>query len=924
MTPKQIDKLRPFLEGSGPGEDGEWGLRCPLHDDTKRSASINVSSGLWYCQACEEGGRVATLLRKMKELGVEVEGTSGSSEAGGRPVGEEFPFNDNHVRSWQAALAAESARLKDFCDRRGLGAETLDEFEVGWRDHDQAFTIPVRDSEGELVSVRFYQLDPPEGRRKIWGVRGFNSPLLYPIDALIEPDPIIICEGEWDAMILWQYGFNAITRTAAADVWNIEWNKLFSGREVYLCHDADTKGQKANNKIEKLLRSVAAAIYTIVLPYEVGDKHGKDISDFFLDGYDDEDLQKLMDQAKESGPPVQADRGVVDVRVMDSLGADHFGERMRMRVTVTGKRNPPYMLPKDVTFNCTMDAGAKCKFCPMQDAMGNMNRVVTSQDDVLLSMMNSTEAQVRTMLRERNSIQKCGKLEITVNEFQPVEELYVRPSIDTKITSQDSGDYTSRRVYSTASHDTKTNSTIELVGTVHPSPKNQMNEFMAWEAGEVDTDIDKFEMTAEMGERLKIFQSSDPLYGLDVIADDLSANITKIYGRTQMHVFMDLVYHSVLGFNFLGETITKGWLDGLVLGDTRTGKSWVADQLRHHYGLGEMITCESASFAGIVGGVQQFSTNVWDVSWGTIPLNDRRAVIMDEVSGMTTDEIAQMSSIRSSGEAQITKIKAERTLARTRLLWIGNPRNAKMTDFTFGVYAIKPLVGNNEDVARFDMVMSVMSDEVDPEAINTQDHRRVPHVYTSELCNALLLWCWSRTPEQVTWSRGAEQSVLDYALKLAHEYMEDPPLIQGANVRVKLARIAAAIAARLFSTDNKFQKVIVRRSHVEAAYEFLCTLYNTDRFGYLQVSKELKNDVIIAEGHIAEAESWAWSNPNAAKLMKTRPSFRRSDLEDVLNVSREEANGIVNKMWDWRMIRRDGPDNIPTQTFQSILREVIT
>jgi len=291
---------------------------------------------------------------------------------------------------------------------------------------------------------------------------------------------------------------------------------------------------------------------------------------------------------------------------------------------------------------------------------------------------------------------------------------------------------------------------------------------------------------------------------------------------------------------------------------------------------------------------------------------------------MTTEEIAQMSSIRSSGEAQITKIKSERTLARTRLLWIGNPRNAKMTDFTFGVYAIKPLVGNNEDVARFDMVMSVMSDEVDPEAINTQDHRQVPHVYTSELCNALLLWCWSRTPDQVTWARGAEQSVLDYALKLAHEYQEDPPLVQGANVRVKLARIAAAIAARLFSTDRKYQTIIVRRSHVEAAYEFLCTLYSTERFGYLQVSNELKNDIIIAEGHVAEAEAWAWSNPNAAKLMKTRPSFRRSDLEDVLNVSREEANGIVNKMWDWRMIRRDGPDNIPTQTFQTILREVIT
>lgn len=924
VTERQIETLSSYLEGSGPRDsNGEWDMRCPLHDDSRRSASLNVNTGLWYCNACEQGGRVATLLKQMKELGVEVS-DGGRVKEGGKSMGQKFPYNDNHVRAWEAALAASSSRLKELCDRRGLETETLVEHEVGWRDHDQAYTIPIRDSEGELIGVRFYQLDPPPDRRKIWGVTGFNSPQLYPIDALLEPDPIIICEGEWDAMMLWQYGFNAITRTAAADVWKTEWNRLFSGRELYLCHDADAKGQKANHKLEKLLRSVAAAVYTITLPYEITEKHGKDVTDFFMEGFDDEDFSKLMDQAREAGPPVQAERGTLDVRVVDSLGAEHFGERMRMRVTVTGKRNPPYMLPKDVTFTCTMDAGAKCKFCPMMDAMGNMNRVVSSQDEILLGMMSSTEGQVRNMLREKNYIQKCTKLEITVNQHQPMEEIYVRPSIDQRITSRDAGDFTSRRVFSTASHDTKTNSTIELVGTVHPNPKNQMNEFLAWEASEVDTDIDKFEMTPELGKRLEIFQNTDPLYGLDLIADDLSANVTRIYGRTQMHVFMDLVYHSVLGFDFLGERVTKGWLDGLVLGDTRTGKSWVAEQLRLHYGLGEMITCESASFAGIVGGVQQFSTNVWDVSWGTIPLNDRRAVIMDEVSGMTTEEIAQMSSIRSSGEAQITKIKSERTLARTRLLWIGNPRNAKMTDFTFGVYAIKPLVGNNEDVARFDMVMSVMSDEVDPEAINTQNHRRVEHIYTSELCNALLLWCWSRTPDQVKWARGAEQAVLDHALKLAHEYMEDPPLVQGANVRVKLARIAAAIAARLFSTDRKYQTVIVRRSHVEAAYNFLRTLYDTDRFGYLQVSNELKNDAIIAEGHIAEAEAWAWGNPNAAKLMKTRPRFRRSDLEDVLNVSREEANGIVNKLWDWRMIRRDGPDNIPTQTFQTILREVIT
>lgn len=927
VSKKQLEQLASFLEPTGPNDDGEWGMKCPLHNDTKRSASLNVDSALWFCQACDVGGRVTTLLRQMRELGVESASTEvPGSKRKARGSSERLPYNDNHVAAWKAALLANTEAREDFQVRRGLSSDSLAEYEIGWDSRTQAYTIPVRDINGELVNVRFYQLDPAEDRRKIWGVAGHGDPVLYPIDHLLDGNEIIVCEGELDAILTKQHGFNTITKTGGAKVWHPEWNQHFAGMVVYICNDMDKDGRAGSRKIATALKTVADEVYEVSLPYEVEPKHGKDLTDFWLEGHTPEEFRAILDAARSEAPtPAQAaDRAMVDVRVVDSMGAEHYGDRMRMRVTVTGKRNPPYMLPKEVHFSCSMDAGPKCKFCPMADMDGNMRRTVAGNDEILLSMMGSTEVQVRNALREKNSIQKCGKLDIDVLEYQPVEELYVRPSIDQQMTSKDPGDYTSRRIYSTSRHDTKTNSTVEVVGSVYPSPKNQMNEFMAWEVQPVDTDIDKFELTPEVHEQLKVFQNDDPLYGLDLIADDLSANVTRIYGRSQMHVFMDLVFHSVLGFKFLGEYVEKGWLDAIIAGDTRTGKSKVADLLRQHYGLGEMISCESASFAGMVGGVQQFSTNVWEVSWGSIPLNDRRLVILDEISGLTPHEIAQMSSIRSAGEAQITKIKAERTPARTRLLWIGNPRDARMSDYTYGVYSIKPLVGNNEDIARFDMAMSVASDEVDAADINSTQQGTVEHKFTSEACRNLLLWCWSRDPDQIVWAKGVEEFLLRLSLELSENYREDPPLIQGANVRMKLARIAVAIAARLFSTDRTGECVVVKKSHAQAAFDFLDTLYRQERFGYHQVSYELMRDEVIAEGHVQEASDWAWGHPNAAKLMKTRHSFKRSDLEDILNVSREEANGIVNTLWDWRMIRRQGPDNIPVPTFQKILREVET
>ena len=69
-----------------------------------------------------------------------------------------------------------------------------------------------------------------------------------------------------------------------------------------------------------------------------------------------------------------------------------------------------------------------------------------------------------------------------------------------------------------------------------------------------------------------------------------------------------------------------------------------------HYQLGEFVTGENTSFAGLIGGMQQ-NQKRWFVSWGKIPLNDRRLVILDEASGLSKRDISNMSGVRSSGIA---------------------------------------------------------------------------------------------------------------------------------------------------------------------------------------------------------------------------------------------------------------------------------
>ena len=90
VTQRQIRLLAPYLEGDRPThinrdketgtETREWYLKCPLHEDNKRSASLNIEKGVYYCNVC--GGMPVTALirRKAEWLPVRNAGDNGSGK----------------------------------------------------------------------------------------------------------------------------------------------------------------------------------------------------------------------------------------------------------------------------------------------------------------------------------------------------------------------------------------------------------------------------------------------------------------------------------------------------------------------------------------------------------------------------------------------------------------------------------------------------------------------------------------------------------------------------------------------------------------------------------------------------------------------------------------------------------------------------
>lgn len=384
------------------------------------------------------------------------------------------------------------------------------------------------------------------------------------------------------------------------------------------------------------------------------------------------------------------------------------------------------------------------------------------------------------------------------------------------------------------------------------------------------------------------------------IHTDLEANVTKIYQRRDLMTMLDLVTHSVLQFPFQGDVVRKGWVECLVVGDTRCGKSETVDKLMNHYRCGEIVTGENASYAGLVGGLQQ-TQKVWSITWGKLPLNDRRMLTIDELSGLPQDAIARMSGIRSSGVAELTKIQTERTLARVRLLWMSNPRGKRpIAAFNSGIDAIQDLIGHPEDIARFDAAMTVAQGEVPLSVINAAERPVVDHKYTSHACNRLVFWAWSRKPGHVKWTKGTEDKVLEVATTLSRKYVA--PLVEGAEQRIKVARLAVAAAARVFSSPDG-ETLLVDAEHVEFVHDYLDTIYSKPSMAFdLHSANKIAEASLYGPQEVQQRFDQLTSD--SRHLIADAPYFTAADLQDYCGISREAALELASFLVRHRCSKR--------------------
>jgi len=218
---------------------------------------------------------------------------------------------------------------------------------------------------------------------------------------------------------------------------------------------------------------------------------------------------------------------------------------------------------------------------------------------------------------------------------------------------------------------------------------------------------------------------------------------------------------------------------------------------------------------------------------------------LDEASGLSIDEISMMSGIRSTGIAEIIKIQMEKTRARTRLIWISNARRGQpMQTYTYGVLSVRELIGRPEDISRFDIVITSASGDVESDVYNKAVKRQQKIKIKQRLYRDLILWAWSRTPSDVIIGAKATQAILDYASTQGKKYNSGIPIVEPAEQRIKLAKMAVAVACRFFSCSEDGERVMVYPEHAEFAYHFLEKCYSKSSMRYDEWAKK-QNEMLV-------------------------------------------------------------------------------
>lgn len=312
---RDIGDLRPFLtnllglKAKGLASKA-WNYPCPLHHE-QRGESFAIYEDGWKCfGACDAGGDVLAFLQRYwncdlkevcKRLNAKETLVPRMALTGSKPKPQPEPYPDPPSPAWQKAARALIAdgvanlwgvggsKARDYLAGRGFHETVLREAQIGYMPGKpfewlqlHGLTIPT----GILIpnvglgNVWNIRVRRAAGMSKYQGVKdGKLIGGLFWGDTIRHGQPVLIVEGEFDALAVWQAARDLISPVALSSASNHitpNWlDKLIMVPRIFARMDGDKAGKQAMERL--------GSISSRVKPVQVPAPH-KDVNDLLIAG----------------------------------------------------------------------------------------------------------------------------------------------------------------------------------------------------------------------------------------------------------------------------------------------------------------------------------------------------------------------------------------------------------------------------------------------------------------------------------------------------------------------------------------------------------------------------------------------------------------------------------------------------------------
>ena len=897
---------------------GELAVCCPFphktHDsgieylEQRPSAHVNLVERVYHCKACNKGYNEVTFIQNLY----------GGTQASAQRLKTFFDL-ENTVDQWDGAVLYDSTRTE--LRTLGISDTIIDQLKLkSGKDNEICFPVLMHDS---LIDVRTYK---PEGSPKMRGNRGSMNGMVIPYDLWqkqMAKNPhatTLICAGEKDMAVARSHGFNAITLTGGEQALPA-FPGIFKGLKVTILYDNDETGKSGSQSLADALYDVCSSVKNCTSFHEVCKEPKEDITDFFVKyGKTRQDLIDYMTNTpkhtirqEELAP---ATHNIHTVTLREAARPENVGKLMRSNIQVVAISDATYVAPAHLQ-------AEKYKSAEDNDermAKGDIKEWYLSQQTVadLLHLVdnNFTERKLSQNYRDLLFIsQKEKSVRFTIKQKATIFKGVVTDLFETSSKDTVPMEFTAYAVNTQMESGKKYLATYKLVP--HPY-KGQQLTMMVIELVQANDSISTFSVTERAREQLKVFEIGNSVAERVELISQKFKGVLQYDGNMTLIKVLDFAYHTVLDFDFGTQPNLRGYLDTLVVGESRVGKSSTAEAMRKTYNLGTFVSLSgnAATVAGLIGGSNKVGTG-YQTRAGLIPQNHRGLIIFEELGKSHSDILGELTDVRSSNEVRITRVSGALTLpAKVRMVSLTNTKCddgaiRSIASYPNGISVITSLVGTAEDIARYD-VMCVLSDR-GAKAIDVAWKPPVP--FSQEAYQTRIQWIWSRSSEQVVFSEDTRRYILETANELNRIYGSHIKIF-GTEAWKKLARLSVAIAGYCVSSDESFENIVVLPEHVDYAKQFFIELYDNPTFKLKEyVEHERKYSEIDADG-IELLQDLFIKSPTMLLHLELASSTTKNTLQAVTGMTNEEYNGIMNQLVIGLFVTFGKYEIMPTERFR--------